>query len=108
MHSSPDRLGASHDAKFGAVNWFGTEYSFSPQQAKCVQVLWRFWMLGTPIIREEMVLESAGIRARSLKDVFAAGPGKTAWGNMIDVGDRRGTVQLVQPQPQHGDAPGAS
>jgi hypothetical protein len=102
MQSTPDRTGASHDPKFGAVNWFGAEYIFSPQQAKCVAVLWRFWMLGTPIIREEMVLESAGVRARSLKEVFASGPGKNAWGHMIDVGDRRGTVQLVQPHSHGG------
>jgi hypothetical protein len=61
-------------------------------------------MQGTPVIREEMVLEVAGIKARSLKDVFAAGPGKSAWGRMIGNGDRRGTAQLVAPI---GDGNGA-
>jgi hypothetical protein len=103
MHTLPDFSGATHDPKFQTVSWFGAQYNFSPPQAKCVGVLWRFWMLGTPIIREEMVLESAGVRARSLKDVFASPPGKNAWGRMIDVGDRRGTVQLVHPISRAGD-----
>lgn len=90
--------GASHDPKFLSVTWFGQEYRFSPPQAKCVQVLWNFWKLRTPIIREEMVLEIAGIQARLLKDVFSSGPGKSAWGSMIGAGDRRGTVQLVEPE----------
>jgi hypothetical protein len=90
--------GASHDPNFLTVTWFGQEYRFSPPQAKCVQVLWNYWKLRTPIIREEMVLEIAGIKARALKDIFSSGPGKSAWGSMIDVGDRRGTVQLVEPE----------
>jgi hypothetical protein len=97
MHAS-DPTGASHNPSFSTVTWFGEEYHFSPPQARCVKVLWNFWKLGTPIIREEMVLEIANIPARALKDVFKTGPGKDAWGHMIDVGDRRGTVQLVQPQ----------
>ena len=105
MHASIHREGATHDPKFRTVTWFGTEYSFSPQQAKCVSVLWRFWMQGTPVIREEMVLEVAGLSARSLKDVFASGPGASAWGRMIGTRDRRGTVQLVEPDCQVADHP---
>jgi len=98
MSTHIDRRGATHDAKFQNVSWFGEEYAFSPPQAKCVAVLWRFWMQGTPVVREEMVLEVAGINARSLKDVFANEPGKKAWGRMIDNGDRRGTAQLLAPR----------
>jgi hypothetical protein len=54
-------------------------------------------MQHTPIIREEMVLEVAGLKARTLKEVFASGPGKNAWGRMIDAGDHRGTVHLLVP-----------
>jgi hypothetical protein len=97
MHAF-DFSGATHDPKFLSVTWFGEEYKFSAPQAKCVSVLWNYWKLRTPIIREEMVLEIAGIQARSLKDVFASGSGKTAWGRLIGAGDRRGTVQLVEPQ----------
>lgn len=97
MHTHYDTTQASHDPKFRNVTWFGEEFSFSPQQAKCVEVLWRFWMQHTPIIREEMVLEVAGLKARNLKEVFASGPGKSAWGRMIDAGDHRGTVHLLVP-----------
>jgi hypothetical protein len=100
--------GATHDPKFLTVTWFGENFKFSPQQAKCVQVLWNFWKLRTPIIREEMVLEIAGIQARSLKDVFTSGPGKNAWGTMIGAGDRRGTVQLVEPEAASEAAAGHS
>ena len=97
MHTHYDESQASHDPKFRNVTWFGEEFSFSPQQAKCVEVLWRFWMQHTPIIREEMVLEVAGLKARTLKEVFSSGPGKCAWGRMIDAGDHRGTVHLLVP-----------
>lgn len=97
MHPPVDRTGATHDPKFRTVTWFGREYSFSPQQAKCVEVLWRFWLQGTPVIREEMILEVAGLPVRCLRDVFSSGPGAAAWGTMIGTGDRRGTVRLVDP-----------
>lgn len=87
----------THDPKFLHVNWYGQEYVFTPAQAKCVKVLWNFWKLRTPIIREEMVLEVANLKARTLKDVFSTGPGRAAWGTMIGDGDRRGTVRLLEP-----------
>jgi hypothetical protein len=87
----------SHGPGFKSVDWFGVTYRFSPPQAACVAVLWRAWLGGTPIIREELVLESAHIDARSLKDVFRTGPGRFAWGTMIGNGDRRGTVRLAEP-----------
>ena len=64
-----------------------------------------------PIIREDMVLEVAGSTARTLKEVFASGPGKNAWGRMIDKGDHRGTVRLLVPVAETPDvikAPTAS
>jgi hypothetical protein len=97
MRSPLDPTLATHDPKFLTVSWFGEEFSFSPNQAKCVKVLWNFWKLGTPIIREDVVLESVNLKARSLKDIFMSEPGKRAWGRMIGDGDRRGTVRLVEP-----------
>ncbi len=97
MRSPVDPTLVDHDPKFETVKWFGEEFSFSPKQAKCVKVLWNFWKLGTPIIREDVVLESVNLKARSLKDIFASEPGKHAWGRMIGDGDRRGTVRLVEP-----------
>lgn len=92
----PQTNECTHSRDFKSVIWFGTEYRFSPQQAACVQVLWRAWLSGTPIIREEQVLESARVTARSLKDVFRTQPGLPAWGTMIGNGDRRGTVRLAE------------
>src|SRR5258708_40329713 len=84
----------SHTAGFKSVDWFGATYQFSPPQAACVAVLWRAWLGGTPIVREELVLEIARVQARSLKDLFRTGPGRYAWGTMIADGDKRGTVRL--------------
>jgi hypothetical protein len=92
-------VAASHDPSFKTVDWFGHSYRFNPQQAACIKVLWRAWLGGTPVIREELVLEVANIKARSLKDVFRSGPGREAWGTMIGDGDRRGTVRLSEPAP---------
>ena len=87
----------SHAPGFKTVNWFGATYHFSPPQAACVAVLWRAWLGGTPIIREELVLEVARVQERSLKDLFRSGPGRSAWGTMIADGDKRGTVRLHEP-----------
>ncbi len=87
----------THSPDFKTVNWYGREYRFSAQQAACIQVLWRQWLSGTPIVRDELVLSIARVKARSLKDVFKSAPGGEAWGTMIADGDRRGTVRLAEP-----------
>jgi len=87
----------SHAAGFKSVDWFGATYNFSPPQAACVAVLWRAWLGGTPIVREELVLEVARVQVRSLKDLFRTGQGRYAWGTMIANGDKRGTVRLAEP-----------
>lgn len=89
--------GPTHSPDFKSVNWYGREYCFSAQQAACMQVLWRQWLSGTPIVRDELVLSIARVKARSLKDVFKTAPGNEAWGTMIADGDRRGTVRLTDP-----------
>lgn len=87
----------THSPDFKSVLWNGRDYRFTAQQAACVQVLWRQWLSGTPIVRDQLVLEIARVKARSLKDVFKAAPGSEAWGTMIADGDRRGTVRLAGP-----------
>jgi hypothetical protein len=96
---------AFHSRDYRTVEWFGVRYQFSAQQAACVQVLWRAWLSGTPIIREEQVLETARVRARSLKEVFKSPPGQAAWGALIADGDRRGTVRLAEPVPTSPEVP---
>lgn len=88
---------AFHSRDYRTVEWFGARYEFTAPQAACLQVLWRAWLSGTPIIREEQVLETARVRARSLKEVFKTPPGADAWGTLIADGDRRGTVRLAEP-----------
>jgi len=88
----------SHAPDFKSVDWFGVSYSFTPPQAACVAVLWRAWLGGTPIVREEWVLEVARVPSRSLADLFRSGPGRYAWGTMIANGDKRGTVRLSEPE----------
>lgn len=87
----------SHKPGFKAVTWYGKEYRFSSTQAACVAILWRNWLGGTPIVREALILEMTGLDARSLKDVFRMPPGRDAWGTLIGIGDRRGTVRLIEP-----------
>ena len=100
MKPSAEKQGqVLHDPKFSSVCWFGRQYAFSPPQAKCIKALWNFWLLGTPVIREQMVLDIAKIKVRCLKDVFESEPGRAAWGTMIRDGDRRGTVRLIEPTP---------
>ncbi|HEV7223406.1 MAG TPA: hypothetical protein VGN42_11940 [Pirellulales bacterium] len=97
---------ATHSRDYRTVDWFGASYQFSPPQAACIQVLWRAWLSGTPIIREEQVLETARVKSRSLKEVFKTPPGHAAWGSLIADGDRRGTVRLIEPAAER--APGAA
>ena len=86
----------THSPDFKTVTWNGRDYRFTAQQAACVQVLWRQWLSGTPIVRDQLVLEIARVKARSLKDGFKGAPGSEAWGTMIADGDRRGTVRLAE------------
>ncbi len=95
--SNPPAVVCTHSRDFKSAVWFGREYRFNAAQAACLQILWRVWLSGTPIIREEQVLEMARVTARSLKDVFKTPPGRPAWGVMISTGDRRGTVRLAEP-----------
>jgi hypothetical protein len=83
---------------FRSVNWFGSSYAFTPQQAACIKVLWLNWLGGTPIVGEAQVLQIAHVKARSLREVFRAPPGNAAWGTMICDGDKRGTVRLAEPE----------
>ena len=100
------RRTSTPDAAFGPgykwVQWFGTKYTFNFQQAACIKVLWLNWLGGTPIVREEDVLQTAGVQARSLRDVFRMPPGRDAWGSLICNGDKRGTVRLAEPVESAG------
>lgn len=88
---------ATHSPDFHSVNWFGTRYEFTGQQAACVRVLWEAWKTGCPAVGGVTVLEAAGSDAERLLLVFRDHP---AWGTMIVPGERKGNYQLNAPAAQ--------
>ena len=42
----------AHSDDFRSVRSFGESFAFTPTQAACVQILWRNWEQGTPVIGE--------------------------------------------------------
>jgi hypothetical protein len=89
------RESSTHAPDFRSVNWFGTVYEFTPNQAACVKVLWEAWDNGTPIVGDATILESAGSDAERLPLVFRDHP---AWMTLIvGVGTRRGVHRLADP-----------
>jgi hypothetical protein len=84
-----DVLEPTHSDDFRVVRLpGGTKYTFTPNQAKCVEVLWRAWEAGRPEMSPESILDRAGIRAKRLSEVFrhAGKQGKKmnpAWGTLI-------------------------
>jgi hypothetical protein len=87
-----DNHSARHSPDYHCVNWYGTEYSFSNNEAACVKVLWECWENGTPDVSGEYLLTSAAdCNATRLDLVFR---GNKAWGTMIVSGKRKGNYRL--------------
>lgn len=88
--------GARHSNDFRSVHWFNHEFTFTPNQAKCVNVLWNAWANGTPDVSEAYILETAEVQSVRLRDVFKQKSGlHPAWKTMIQSGLKRGTRRLV-------------
>jgi hypothetical protein len=84
-HNS-DPKEAKHSDDFASVDWFGTLYEFTGNQAKCVKVLWTAWENGTPVLSRERIIDIAGIERADgkLDQVFRVGRSvHPAWGTMI-------------------------
>jgi len=79
---------------FACVFWFGANYSFTPNQAKVVEILWRAWEGGTPDVYHNLLLNAADLGAERLVDVFK---GSAAWGTLIVPGQVKGTFRLQEP-----------
>jgi hypothetical protein len=92
--SASPKDGATHTDDFRSVNWYGTEYVFTPTQAACVRVLWEAWERGTPAVGQDAILEAAGSVGGSLRHVFRKGK-HPAWGKMI-VSPGKGTFRLAK------------
>lgn len=73
---------ARHSADFASVNWYGTPYTFTTNQAACVRVLWDAWKNKTPVLGGLTIIDAAGVdRSDERLDlVFRDNP---AWGTMI-------------------------
>jgi hypothetical protein len=96
---------------FRYVNWYGTEYKFTVNQACCVEVLWKAAEDKIPLLTQETILRKALNKHEGrLRDVFKL-PGNRgqhpAWGTMIiPDGQRKGMYRLSKPVPPA--APGSS
>lgn len=97
-------LGASchHSADFRSVVWFGTNYSFTPNQAKCINVLWNAFETGMAEFSKNEILNRADLNSDRLVNVFKVHSGKRhpAWKTMICPGETKGTYCLKEPGTQ--------
>ncbi len=86
---------ARHSIDFASVNWFGTPYTFTTNQAACVRVLWEAWKNKTPVLGGLTIIDAAGVdRSDERFDlVFRDNP---AWGTMI-VSPSKGRYCLKAP-----------
>ncbi|HXC53132.1 MAG TPA: hypothetical protein VN634_19750 [Candidatus Limnocylindrales bacterium] len=91
-----------HTDDFRRVRWFGTTYTFSPNQARAVEVLWSHWEQGGLGLTQKVLgdlIDSRSDRFR-MRDLFRLS-GKTgemhpAWNTMIHEVDR-GMYALGRP-----------
>jgi hypothetical protein len=83
----------AHSPDFRSVNWFGADYSFTPNQAAVVKVLWECYQAGTPDVGDSCLLEAVESNSERLDLVFRGHP---AWGTMIVSGRTRGTRRLAE------------
>lgn len=86
---------ARHSPDFRCVNWFGTNYTFTPLQAAIVKQLWEAWESGVPDVGGATLIENAGddVEVNRVDQVFR---NKPAWGTMI-ISTSKGTYRLCAP-----------
>jgi hypothetical protein len=87
----------THSPDFRCVDWFGTEYTFTPTQAACVRVLWEAWEQRAPELGQDRIAADAESDAQRLRDVFTKGK-HPAWGTMIVPGTTRSAFKLSAPE----------
>ena len=61
---------ARHSIDFASVNWYGTPYTFTTNQALCVKVLWEAWENKTPALSGPEIIDQANISQERLDKVF--------------------------------------
>ena len=72
----------------------GETYSFTPQQAACIKILWEAYENKTPEIGQGTLLEKLDTTIKRLKDVFKD---HEAWGKIITPGKSKGSFRLKLP-----------
>ena len=92
-----DEKRIAHSPDFRSVLWYNTEYSFTPQQAEIVRILWEAFECSTPDVDATLLLSTdfTGSAAKRVRDVFRKSP---AWKTMIVPGGSKGTYRLAPPQ----------
>lgn len=85
---------ATHGPDFRSVNWYGTCFEFTSQQAAVVKVLWEAMENGTPTVGDPTLLEAVESGAGRLPNLFRDHP---AWGRMIVEGGTKGSRRLADP-----------
>jgi hypothetical protein len=85
---------ARHSHDFRSVNWYGTHYSFTSNQAPIISLLWKAWKRGTPEVGDQSLLEIAEVQTQRMSVVFRD---HAAWNTMIQPGRTRGTHRLAAP-----------
>jgi len=83
-----------HSDDFRSMRWFGAPYSFTPNQAAVMKVLYEHWVKGVPEIGQETLLLAIDPEAPPdrLNMVFRNHP---AWMKMIISGRTKGSYRLV-------------
>ncbi|MCH8970298.1 MAG: hypothetical protein IIA66_14420 [Planctomycetes bacterium] len=86
----------------GKWRWGEREFRFTTGMAACVELLYQANQNRSPSLKDEYVLEAAGLSAKRLIDIFRTRQnGKlvphAAWNTMIVRGDSPGTHQLADP-----------
>lgn len=76
-----------HSSNFQSVTWMGTTYTFSPNQAACVRVLWENWEKGIIEMSQGDILDAAKANPTRLVDVFR---GHNTWRKLILGGKNNG------------------
>ena len=89
----------AHSDNFNSVLWFGKQYTFTVNQAKVIERLWRAWERKTPAVPLVDLLEAAGSDAKRLRDVFKSGQTvNPAWIDKIIIDAGRGVYRLSVPK----------
>ena len=94
-----EELDARCSDDFRSVWWFGTHYSFTTNQSKVVEVLWKAWKNKTPEVSDTTLLDASGGDAKRIRDVFKETGNRTndGWQTMIQR-VRKDTLKLVEPE----------